>query len=245
MTSPSEFFVGYHPKMPPSFARRARVFAFVFAVAVPLVLGLLAAAQAPVDEGRFEFGIATEFQGVLRAEPVPMLETTTDSGERVLYALVGAFKFSIPEEAREHDGKRVRFKGSLIERRNQRMIEMNDPDSIEVMGHAGNERAEFASLGEMTLHGEIVDTKCFFGVMRPATGKVHRGCAIRCLSGGVPPGFRVVDEQGHESVLLLAARAGESLDLDIQLAGVPVEITGDVETLGDFAILRVHRVKRL
>jgi hypothetical protein len=29
----------------------------------------------------------------------------------------------------------------------------------------------------MTLTGEIVDSKCYLGVMNPGQGKVHRDCA--------------------------------------------------------------------
>ena len=57
-----------------------------------------------------------------------------------------------------------------------------------------------------------MDTKCFLGVMRPATGKVHRGCAVRCLSGGAPPALLVRDEQGNGVALLLASLNDQPLD---------------------------------
>jgi len=43
------------------------------------------------------------------------------------------------------------------------------------------------SLGTQTLVGEIVDSKCFLGVMNPGQLTTHRACAIRCISGGVRP----------------------------------------------------------
>lgn len=54
--------------------------------------------------------------------------------------------------------------------------------------------------------------------MRPETGKVHRACAIRCLSGGVPPGLLVRDKSGDGVVLLLASETGGKLEYDVQLA---------------------------
>ena len=54
------------------------------------------------------------------------------------------------------------------------------------------------------LTGEIVDSKCYFGVMNPGNGKVHRDCAVRCISGGIPPAFLVRDANGQTVTLLLA-----------------------------------------
>jgi hypothetical protein len=59
-------------------------------------------------------------------------------------------------------------------------------------------------LGEVQLTGEIVDSKCYFGVMNPGAGKVHRDCAVRCISGGIPPAFLVRDGSGKTVTILLA-----------------------------------------
>jgi hypothetical protein len=40
--------------------------------------------------------------------------------------------------------------------------------------------------------------------MNPGNGKVHRDCAVRCISGGIPPAFLVRDANGHTETLLLA-----------------------------------------
>ena len=54
---------------------------------------------------------------------------------------------------------------------------------------SGNTRAtERRTVAErVMLRGEIVDSKCYLGVMNPGEGTVHRDCAARCLSGGLPP----------------------------------------------------------
>ena len=67
-------------------------------------------------------------------------------------------------------------------------------------------------LGEVQLTGEIVDSKCYFGVMNPGAGKVHRDCAVRCISGGVPPAFLVRDGGGSTATLLLANWKRELLE---------------------------------
>src|SRR5207302_1569532 len=81
-----------------------------------------------------------------------------------------------------------------------RMIELL-PGSLSVTGASAE--VESVDLGAVQFTGEIVDTKCYFGVMNPGNGKVHRDCAARCLSGGVPPGFLVRDTAGRVETLLL------------------------------------------
>jgi hypothetical protein len=61
------------------------------------------------------------------------------------------------------------------------------PNSIAAPPQSANIAAPpTRDLGERILIGEIVDTKCFLGVMNPGEGKVPRECAALCLSGGIP-----------------------------------------------------------
>ena len=71
-------------------------------------------------------------------------------------------------------------------------------------GGPGDSIAGPVDLGEVQLTGEVVDSKCYFGVMNPGNGKVHRDCAVRCISGGIPPAFLVRDASGRTETLLLA-----------------------------------------
>ena len=90
----------------------------------------------------------------------------------------------------------------------------------------------------MTLVGEIVDSKCFLGVMKPGNSKPHRACAARCISGGIPPVLLVRDKQGNPTYFLLVSSAGESVnDAVLDLVAEPVEITGRVMRHGDLLVL--------
>ena len=120
------------------------------------------------------------------------------------------------------------------------MIEVNKPESVELIEGPRAKAQKVISLGRGTFVGELVDTKCFLGVMRPATGKVHRGCAIRCLSGGAPPGLLVHDEQGDSVGLLLAGPDGKRLDIDWGLAARSLEVEGDLELHSGTPIIRVR-----
>ncbi len=246
------FYIGYLPKVPAPHASRVRRYLLVVLALVPCIALAAALLQRPIDPGTFEFGTSRTFEGVLYEHPLPMLRLVDRSanpatGAVVNLLLCGSGKHGLPEFARGHDGEKVRFDGTLIFRRGVAMIEMNSPETFSALGPpAENEkRNRVESLGQLHLHGEIVDTKCFLGVMRPATGKVHRACAIRCLSGGIPPGLWVRDAAGNEAVFLLAGRDGTALELDLQLAGLAVEVTGTAEVHDGMPVLRVKSLRPL
>ena len=96
-------------------------------------------------------------------------------------------------------------------------------------------------LGEHTLRGEIVDIKCYLGVMKPAHGKPHRSCAARCISGGIPPALVVKDRDGDTNHLLLVSADGRTVNREVlPLVAEPVEITGRVVRLGDRLVLQAN-----
>jgi hypothetical protein len=70
-------------------------------------------------------------------------------------------------------------------------------------------------LGPIRLLGEIVDSKCYLGVMNPGSGKVHRDCAARCISGGAPPALVAQDAAGETQVLLHVGSDSRALNKEI------------------------------
>ena len=236
-----DFYIGYHDKAAPAQARFVRRAVIGMAVLVGALAALLAARQQPQPDGRFEFGASRAFEGVLYELPVPTLRVLTNGGVATNFVLVGFGKHGLPGFARGHDGKKVRFNGTLIQKDRLVMIELNDEKSFQVLGEpaAHERRGASESLGEVSLTGELVDTKCWSGVMRPATGKVHRACAVRCLSGGVPPGLLVRDEQGNAVVVLLAGADGGKLAYDVEWAARVVQARGELELRDDLPVLRV------
>ena len=95
-----------------------------------------------------------------------------------------------------------------------------------------NERVE--SLGVQTLRGEIIDSKCYLGVMNPGRSKPHRQCAVNCLRGGIPALFVVRDTKGNISELWLLSDRGKPLNKDIlDYVAEPVEMKGEVQRRGD------------
>ncbi len=90
-----------------------------------------------------------------------------------------------------------------------------------------NAAANVVRLRGQTLLGEIVDTKCYLGAMKPGRGKAHRGCASLCISGGIPAALLVRTEDGKRELVHLVDLGGRPLGREIlDWVGQPVEVTG-------------------
>ena len=119
------------------------------------------------------------------------------------------------------------------------------PDSIETLPSIDDRRLTSTptreALGEQTLVGEIVDSKCYLGVMNPGEMKPHRDCAVRCLSGGVPPLFIVKNGAGESSLLWLVGVDGQAIGREVlDKVAEPIEIKGEVRRDGDQLFLQAE-----
>ncbi len=75
--------------------------------------------------------------------------------------------------------------------------------------------------------------------MNPGNGKVHRDCATRSISGGIPPAFLVRDFTGNTKIVLLNGPNGEQLHREIlSFVAEPVEIVGRLVRSGPTLILK-------
>ncbi len=243
-----EFYVGYLPAAPKGIAARVRL-------AVLLVLSLAAALAIALPAGQnyfarsmFEYGVVREFEGLVSEHPYPMLlvpraglagQSTVSS--RYLVVVFG--KRGGARILEGLDGQAVRLEGSLIYRDGRTMIQA-ESGTVEVL--EGRDAARFRELepapdeelGRMTLSGEIVDSKCYLGVMKPGNLKPHRSCAVRCISGGIPPLLMVRDETGRAAYFLLVSEDGRPVNREVlHLVAEPVQITGRVVRRGGLLVL--------
>ena len=205
MRNESEFYVGYLP-MPGGLKKSIRRIVVALGVLVIAAAAILIAGQQAFPSATFEFQQYREFRGTLLTEPYPALAIP---GQGLPWLLVVPGKHGVGD-LREWNGRIVRLRGERISRGDDHMIELL-PGSMSV---AGQDRAVQQSddLGNVQLTGEIVDSKCFFGAMNPGAGKVHRDCAVRCISGGIPPALRVRDASGNAMTILLAHWRRDLLD---------------------------------
>lgn len=230
-----EFYVGYLP-MPARLKRflAGAIAMMLVAIVLLAVLGFLT--QVPADDGVFEYGVIREFEGRVIAGAAPAI--LTGDGP---FLLVRPWKVGASDLVEGIDGARVRLAGTLIERGTVRMIEVV-PDSIEVIADPdpSEARSEHISLGQVTLVGEIVDSKCHLGVMKPGEGKIHRSCASLCIRGGIPPLFVASAEATGETIrAILVAGDGSAVNDDVlSMIAEPVEITGELEIIDEILRFR-------
>jgi hypothetical protein len=241
-----DFYIGWEDQAAPGIKRFVqRIVWLLLAIGLGGALAL-AAAQHTIGVSVFEWGRVKEFAGILKTEPYPhlLVPRPGTSGAQTgfsTYYLVAPFKHGLDREKYAAlDGKTVSLKGTLIYRGNQTMVETL-PDSIRAADRQSPwpPGAETIGLGRQTLVGEIVDSKCFLGVMNPGQLLPHRACAIRCISGGIPPVLLVRQQDGPALYLLLVSAEGKPVNQQVlDLIAEPVQITGEVERQGDWLILR-------
>lgn len=219
-----DFYIGYEAAMPAGLARHlGRVALGLVGLACALALTAVLA-QAPFTDGVFEFGRERSFEGLLSVTPYPTLRVGPDS--RRIW-LVGMGKHGATSEVNGVDGRRVRVTGTLIERDGETMLQVG-ASGISPLPSPAVHVPPLHRAGPKTLEGEIVDSKCHLGVMKPGEGPVHRDCAVRCLLGGVPPLLvvRAADGSGTRKVPLVDLD-GSALDLDLEpWVARPVRIRG-------------------
>jgi hypothetical protein len=182
----SDFYVGYLPKASAALAKRVKFITAGIAGCAIATAIVLALGQARLSFAAFEFGRERAFSGIIEERPVPSLlvKRPGHNSGYSRYLLVAAGKHGADELVKGMNGRNASLRGQMIYRESGQMIEVA-AGSVQ----AGNSTAidlPEQDLGVVTVTGELVDTKCYLGVMNPGFGKVHRDCASRCLSGGIP-----------------------------------------------------------
>lgn len=246
-----EFFVGYLP-VPPETGRRMRGVIVGLVVFAAVVGSVLAIATGPFDRAKFEYGTEREWRGTLEATPVPVLIARAEAAPGsafsplVRYPIVAQGKHGAGPMVAEFAGAAVRLKGTRIVREGTTMIELvpgtieRDQPQLPPDGTPAP-ASRIEDLGRQTFAGEIVDSKCFLGVMNPGRLEVHRACALRCIAGGIPPMLFAKDADGRESRLLLVDATGHPVnDRVLPLVGRPVTLTGRLERRDDLHYLYVE-----
>ncbi len=238
----NDFYVGYLPKAPTGLARFVRKVVIALGLLAVTAALVLLVGQMPFANSTFEYGKVRSFEGVVVTRPFPTLLVLRpgDIGRQDKYSrylLVAPGKHGADDLVAGLDGKHVRLQGQLIYREGGTMVEIT-PGSITVTDAAPAVAENIQDLGTVTLTGEIVDSKCYLGVMNPGQGKVHRDCAARCISGGIPPIF--VTSDGREQFLLVGLD-GRALGSDAlrEFIAEPIAIQGERLETGSTEMLKI------
>jgi hypothetical protein len=243
--STDEFYVGYLPYAPEGLAKRMRKVILLLLGITAAIAFILVFSQNPFYPSVFEFGTVRSFEGVIREKPYPHLQVKHPGGGegKPVYSsfyLVDFGKFGAEAAVKGLDGKAVRLNGALIYRDGQTMIEIAEggiSPRVETPPPA-QLYPPGTSSGRFELTGEIVDSKCYLGVMNPGHLKPHAACAVRCISGGIPPLFVVQNANGATSYFLLVGEDGKTVNQAVlSKIAVPLRITGEVFSAGQDNLL--------
>ena len=236
-TESTPFFVGYLP-MPVALKKFYWPVALIFVVFFGIAAYYIAAQQKSNATALWHTTAPITMQGVLTLNPYPTLhrlDQQSDEIESIL--LVSRGKHSATVSAAGFDHQAVSVEGYLIHRGGWTMLEISAADSIQssnVINPADlTARLAIKPIGEIFLNGEIADSKCLLGVMKPGAGKIHKACAEVCLLGGIPPLLVARDANQKRYAYLLARSDGSSASkLLAALAAETVRISGQLQRQG-------------
>ncbi len=240
MPATDDFYIGYLPRAPKGLARilvRAVIALTSLGLAISFVLAL---GQQPFPRAVFEFQQYRDFAGVIEANPYPALLVDRPgmaSGQPAFsrYLLVDPGKHGADSSVRGFAGKQVSLRGSLIYRDGQTMIELV-PGTLALRSETPGRPITATELGQVSVVGEIVDSKCFLGVMNPGRTKVHRDCAARCISGGIPP-MLVTSEAAY----LLVGTDGRALNREVlDMVGETITVRGIAARSGETLTIKAE-----
>ncbi len=238
-----EFFIGYAPPMPPALARFVSHVVIAIGCLAIVCAVAVAAGHIALEGGTFEFGHPQRVAGTIVERPYPALRLDGGDPNSPSVLLVARGKHGADALVKGLDGRHVSFTGTRIHRGPHSMIEVepaslaSDRNSEPARGAAAP--LEQRAVGEVTITGEIIDSKCFLGVMVPGSGKTHKDCASLCLRGGIPPALRVQDRSGTSSLLLLTGPSGEPIGSPARsAAGEAISVTGSVYRQDGWLVLR-------
>ena len=251
------FFVGYLP-MPVALKKFYWPFVLVLLVACGSIGYWVAAQQKPTGPALWNTTDSTTMRGILTVNPYPVLHrfNPENPGEVESVLLVYQGKHSANKFSAGFDRQEVSVDGYKISRGGWSMLEITGEDAIVKTNSASGDKTvdeinallQIKPLGEISLKGEIADSKCFLGVMKPGAGKIHKACAEVCLLGGIPPMLVAKDAYNQKFGYLITHSDGAGASTSLaKFAAESVQITGQLQQQGDLLFIRMDEdgIRRL
>ena len=253
----NEFYIGWMPKAPASFATYLRKVLLTILAVVITVGVLVGLSQKKFSTGNFEFGTLTEVKGIYFNQPVPCIKVV--NGKDILgrfsyitiplvgFGKMGAEAVISDIEKEKHvsfNQKEISLKGTLLYDDGKLLMQIdgNDKPLVRIGENAdASLLPALENLGEMQIKGEIIDPKCYFGVMKPGQGKPHKDCAIRCILGGIAPVLRVTNDEGAANYYLIVGAHGERMNEAVKdFVAEPVTLHARAVRYDDWIVLYVN-----
>ena len=241
-----EFFVGYGTT--PRLDRRVLLGLTVLGLAGGAFgAAWLARGQRGAGNGSWDMAETVTPTGALSLTPYPLLRTLDLDGQirTVLLACDTKCGTQSRLEGMDLRENHVAVRGSLIRRgRHIMMAVANEDDWITPAPQDGSVTPlpvpSEEDLGTATLRGEILDSKCWFGAMRPSEGTVHKACAMLCIAGGLAPYFHARGGGSASGPMMITDPVGEALVQPIlRYVAEPVEASGQIVRIEDLVQFRI------
>ena len=253
-----EFYVGYINQMGSKTKRTVRLFVFLAVLAVVIVAGLFALFQQPAENSRFDFDSTTVLEGVYLESPYPLLRIKLGEDQYKDIVLLGFGKSgALPyltalKEEGNLPGNTLRIEGNLLYYNGKSLLQITDENDIQIVdskadGLTPQQEGMQDPVARM-MEGEIIDPKCFFGVMKPGYGKIHRSCASLCIAGGIPPVWMTTNEKGDEAYFLITDLKGNAIHKDLlPYIGQASKVEGTVSQRGSWSYLAldVNKIEKV
>lgn len=244
-----EFYVGYLSDVPKETKRSIRK--FILGALLLLIIGAttFALTQNKFNNSSFELATSTKISGVFHEMPYPMLKVKTDEGVFKNILLLGFGKSSvnpflqkIRSEVNELSGSELSIEGNLIYYNGKTLLQVTSDEKVTIIKKSNPSLLpnKVTLVNSMELQGEIIDPKCYFGVMKPGKGKIHRSCATLCISGGIPPVLATNDSNNISKYYLLTDTNGMPINEQIlSYIGKPSIIKGKIVQVEDWFQLQI------
>lgn len=248
MMKDKEFYVPYiEGSLGKKTKRKLKYFIFLSILFIMTAAILFSFSQKPFKNSTFELSSSTKITGIYHENPYPMLHVEIAKNTFKNILLLGFGKSSanpflekLQSEVIALNNKTLSIEGNLIYYNGKTLLQITNDEKVilvdETMQYLPNKKI----ISEMTLQGEIIDPKCYFGVMKPGFGKIHRSCAVRCISGGIPPVLATTDENNISEYYLITDKEGNAIHKDIlPFIGKLCNIKGVVEKIDDWYLFKI------
>lgn len=242
-----EFYIGYNGKMPTGIARFIKGMVIVMFTSIMGLGVYLSVNQRGFMGSTYEYYQQTELTGLIIVDPIPAIQVYwgQDQQDNPIIQTIPIVAFGKIGGAwliKDFENTWVTLKGNLIYYNGKSLLEVTRSDTIV------QAEAEFSQPPPTRIRygktssfkGEIVDAKCYFGVMKPGHNKPHRSCAIRCIAGGIPAVLRSESENGTTDYHLIISQKELS-----KYVGELIEITGAEGSFDDWKVLKIDSMKPL
>ncbi len=220
-------------------------------VLIVLILGALSAfigysvasQQQSTGPAIWQTDATDTITGLLRVDPYPVLHRIDPDDGKTLQSilLVKQGKHSADDYTRGFKDTMVSVTGFAIARGKWEMLEMASETAIQAINDSVEPAlksqllttTEPTPLGPISVNGEVIDSKCFLGVMKPGSGGIHKACAEVCLRGGIPAMLLVRGEDEQKYGYMLTGADGSSVSKEVSIkAADHVAVSGQLVQRG-------------